>query len=420
MFVTMMACVLPPPSTPFVGVLPEDVELNMAGTVTLLPDGTLHLALSKPCIMKVRSTQVANPCDREHFDSVRVVAHTPWNRDARGKWDGPAHIAFAPDWKATGLDPLGDAATAAWDISGAKWMPSGAEAELMLKLVGDATDTETELAQGGPPPALEVTSFEIEGNTLHTGDPSTLVVRIANRGTGTAYRVTATTRSSIAVLHGRRLSFGAIKPGADKVRKLNLTIPPSETGPDTMLVLVLSEGNGVVPANVSRRIPLAPSVAAPMLAVRCSIVGHSTERHLDLDAGQELGLRCAVKNTGTAAATQVRVEASIAGGVPTVSASRAVATGGDAVFDLAMTVPRELPIDAPVEIAITARDGPSSRSARAAVVGVVRKPRLCVAGQLTLAQYRAKLADLRAAVASSELTQAQFDKYDAELVTCLK
>jgi len=291
---------------------------------------------------------------------------------------------------------------------------------MILKLVGDATGTETEIVQGGPTPTLEVTAFEIEGNMLHTGDLSTLVVRIANRGPGTAYRVTATTRSSIAVLQGRRLSFGAIKPGADKVRRLNVTVPPSEAGPDTMLVLVLSEANGAAPPNASRRIPLAPSVAAPLLAVRCAVAGHRSARQLELDAGQDLVLRCAVKNTGTAAAKQVRVEASIAGGAPIVSADRPVPTGGDVSFELAMTVPRALPIDAPVEIAIAARDGPSSRSARATVIGVVRKPRLCVAGQLTLAQYRAKLADLRAAVASSELTQAQLDKYDAELVACLK
>jgi hypothetical protein len=54
------------------------------------------------------------------------------------------------------------------------------------------------------------------------------------------------------------------------------------------------------------------------------------------------------------------------------------------------------------------------------VVGVVRKRNLCTVGQLTRAQYRAKLTKLRAAVAAGELTQAQLDRYDAELVTCLK
>ena len=75
---------------------------------------------------------------------------------------------------------------------------------------------------------------------------------------------------------------------------------------------------------------------------------------------------------------------------------------------------------APVEIAITARDRASSRSARTTVTGVVRKPRLCEPGQLTRAQYQAKIAELRAAVTAGDITQAQFDRYDAELVACLK
>ena len=51
---------------------------------------------------------------------------------------------------------------------------------------------------------------------------------------------------------------------------------------------------------------------------------------------------------------------------------------------------------------------------------LVRKPRLCEPGQLTRAQYQAKIAELRTAVTAGDITQAQFDRYDAELVACLK
>jgi len=67
--------------------------------------------------------------------------------------------------------------------------------EAMLKLIGDATGTETQVVHGGAAPSLEVTTFEIAGNVLHAGDAGTLAVRVANRGAGTAYRVVATTRS---------------------------------------------------------------------------------------------------------------------------------------------------------------------------------------------------------------------------------
>jgi serine/threonine protein kinase len=100
--------------------------------------------------------------------------------------------------------------------------------------------------------------------------------------------------------------------------------------------------------------------------------------------------------------------------------ARAVTSISDPGIDVAITVPRGLPINAPVEIAITARDRATSRSARTTLAGVVRKPKLCEPGQLTRAQYQAKITELRAAVTAGDLTQAQFDRYDAELVACLK
>jgi hypothetical protein len=421
------ACGTPKPGQPFVGTLPRDTQLDMVGAFTLSADGELRLALARPCtVLRNEKTSVALvevKCDRALLDKIRVVAHTPWNQDLRGTWSDAAHLAFRADWKATGLDPLADDAPAVvtrpWGISGTQWIPSAAQAAAILKQIGDATETETDLVRGGPPPNLEVTAFEVEGGTFHAGDPSTLVVRIANHGTGTAYRVVATMRSSVAALHGRRLSFGSIKPGAEKVRKLEATIPATEAAHDTMLVLLLAEGNGAPPHNVNHRMAIAPSSAAPVLAVQCTVEGKKLVRP-DLDAGQTLKLRCTIDNTGNADARAVELEASVASGPPGRSTPQAIAAGGHLVFNVPITVPRTLPIDAPVEIAITARDRQSSRSARTTITGVVRKPKLCVPGQLTTAQYQAKIADLKAALSAKALTQDEYDRYDAELVSCLK
>ncbi len=419
------ACVTPE-SRPFIGTLPKDAKLDLAGVFTLSPDGALHLALTKRCTATIstfgRVTYDA-PCDRNVLDSIRVIAHTPWNQDIRGTWADSGHIAFLADWKATGIDPLADnVATLVarpWVISGTEWTPTSADAEAILKQLSDATETETTVVKGGPPPSLEVTTFELDGDALHAGQASTLNVRIVNRGSGAAYRVVATTRSSIEALHGRRLSFGLIKPGADKVRTLKLTVPASETAHDTMLVLALSEGNGVAPHNVSRRLPIAPSTAAPVLGVHCTVGGKDVVRP-DLDAGQRFNLRCTVDNTGDAVAKQVELEVSVASRAPARSPPQAIAVAGHLGFDVPIIVPRELPIDAPVEISIVARDRQSSRTARTTVVGVVRKPKLCVPGQLTHAQYQAKVAELRAALVNKYLTQDEFDRYDSELVACLK
>jgi hypothetical protein len=424
---SVLAACPPPPTRPFAGRLPPGAELDMTGTFKLSPDGELRLALATPCKTErakgVDGTSAEVNCGRDALDKIRIVAHTPWGQDIPGTWNGPAYVAFKVDWSATGLDPLANDAAALvarpWTVSGTQWIPAPAEAATILKRIGDATGTEPELVRGGPAPSLEVTAFEVEGGALHLGDPATLVVKIANRGPGTAYRVVATTRSSIDALHGRRLSFGAIKPGTDKIRKLLVTVSASETERDTMLVLGLSEGNGFAPRNVSHRIAIEPSTATPALAMRCSIVDHDAPRP-DLDAGQYLMLRCLVDNTGNAEAQKVALEATIGGGAAGKSLPRPVPAAGRATMDVAITVPRDLPMGTPVEIAINARDRVSTRSARATLVGVVRKPRLCQPGQLTRAQYQAKITELRAAVTAGDLTQAQFDKYDAELVACLK
>ena len=102
------------------------------------------------------------------------------------------------------------------------------------------------------------------------------------------------------------------------------------------------------------------------------------------------------------------------------SAPQPVPAGRRATIDVAITAPRGAPDQRagrdrdhrarPRVVALGARDGGR----------VVRKPRLCEPGQLTRAQYQAKIAELRTAVTAGDITQAQFDRYDAELVACLK
>jgi hypothetical protein len=416
------------------GPLPHDTSVDLNGTFTFSPAGELVLTLSKPCTMMRASLPdprqnevISSYCDRAHLEAVEVTAVMPWLNQVRGIWIDANHIAFRVDWKNSGLDPLADEAasvvTLAWSISGTYWTPTFAESERILKLVETATETETDLIRGGEAPSLEVTSFEIKSNEgtngmFHAGGEDELVVKIANRGLGTAYRVTVTTRSSVPSVHGKQLSFGMIKPGAEKIRRLHMAVPASETSPNTMLVLVLSEGNRFTPRNLSRRVSITPSKAAPVLAVRCSISGH-TGAHPDLDAGDRVVLHCTVDNTGTIGAN-VELGTSIAGGTQVYSSAQDVMPATHASYDVPIAVPRDLAIDSSVEIAVTAHDRKSPRAARTAVVGVVRKPRVCTAGNLSRDAYSAKLAGMRADVAAGALTRSQFDRYDAEMVACLK
>jgi hypothetical protein len=404
---------------PYIGTLPADTQLDMSGEFAFSQKGELVLTLARPCTMQARigsplTTRTVG-CSMSRLKQINIVAHTPWGQDIVGNWKDALHIVFAPDWKSSELDALVDdldLGSRPWMVSGAQWSPAAEDAKVMANLV-------RETALPGAEPSLEVTKFEIQGGQLHAGAASTIVLEINNRGSGVAHGVVATTRSSIQALHGQHVSFGSIKQGETKVRSLKLTVPASEAGPDTMLVLVLSEKNGFAPSNVNRRVAIEASTEAPDLGLHCAVIGQDVPLP-ELDAGRGLALKCVVANTGNAEARQASVEAWIEGGMVARSPVQRVPAASHTIFDLEFTVPREFAIGASVEISITALEGRSLRSKPTIIRGVVRKPKLCVSGQLTLEQYNMKLIDLRTALKGGDLTQAQLDRYDAELVACLK
>lgn len=408
------------PRQPFTGSLIPFVTLDMAGEFTLTTPDELRLALVHPCTWESSSSRGPNVCGGERLKLIHVIAHTPWNEDLIGEWIDPSHLVFHIDWKTVDLDPLAEATPGVlrqpWQVSGATWTPTSAEAIELWTQLGVATDTEPELVTGGPPPKLEVTSFYVADGKIHTGEQSTFIVQIANHGTGGAFRVVATLRSGIAALHGKRLAFGLIKPNAEKMRKIAITVPTSEVTTSTMIVLAVSEGNGVAPADVHRRFPLEHPSTAPVLAIQCQLEGASAQSS-ELDAGKSIELSCTLSNTGNGEAKQVEIEAVVAGKPGAPLPPRTVAAAGKTTFRVPVVVPRELPIDSKVEIALTARDLDSAQSVHATVVGTVRKPRLCEPGKLTQAQYQAKLAELRN---SKFLSADELDRYDAELVSCLR
>jgi hypothetical protein len=407
--------------------LPPDIHLKLRGTLALSEAGELTLALAEPCRFRYvvrRSLHMLGEvtCDRDQLDRIPVVATTPWHRQVAAVWTDPAHLVFRVDWSNTGLDPLADDTDASvaqpWTISGIRWTPSTMQARRIAQLISKANrDDDFEVVSGGLVPDLEVTVPPLDHGALRAGGDSPLTVRIANVGPGTAYRVVVTTRSSLASLHRHHLDFGRIEPGATKTRQLRLHVPVSETSPDAMLVLVVTEGNGFSPHHVHRRLSIAPPTIAPVLAVHCSIPRRRMPTP-ELDAGEELVLCCWVDNSGTAA-TQVMLDTWITGELPWHSAVQRIPPGGHARFKVPVTIPHDLSIDSMVAITVFATDHTFRRVAHTRVVGTIRRPALCTPGQLTPTQYQVKVAELRAELAAGDLTQAQFDQYDAELVTCL-
>ena len=408
---------------PFAGTLPRGSTLDVSGTFSVTPTGDLTLALRDGCVSQGRSRKsmaaTERPCDKPVRDAIRVMAVTPWNAELRGTWVDAKHLVFHVDWAKTQLDVLSDEALATaarpWTVSGIEWFPSEGDARHVLELVGAATQTETEVVQGGASPKLDVSSFEVDGG-LHAGSSATLVVQMVNHGPGVAYRVVAVTRSSMPALHGRRLEFGSIQPGAQKTRQIELEIPSGVTAPDAMVVLLVSEGNGFAPGNLSRRWPVA--LAEPELATHCTIPAHPT-REPAISAGEHLTVRCVVSNTGAGAAN-IALEVAVNGSILTRTQAQDVLASSRGVFMAPVVIPRELAVNATVQIAITARETRRGRATQTTLSATVGKPKLCDAGKLTRKQYDTKVAELRTTVASGDMTQAQLDRYDAELILCLQ
>jgi hypothetical protein len=417
---SLTACA-PTPRILYPGRLPPYTYLDLASTFAVASTGELDMTLWAPCIVYVSNdSSVARdgmPCRHQELNAIHLVAVTPWGAAVPGVWSDTSHLLFRVNWD---LDvpyvqeDLLALLSGPWKITGLTWQPSTDSARRFLGLVHDAASI---VVPGDLHPHLEVTRFEVGGGALQAGGQSTLSVELVNHGQGPAYRVTATVQSGV-LSHGRRLEFGTIKPNTARLRGIRLTLPATETAPDAMLVVAFDEGNGFSPVSVSRRVPIVPPVTAPVLAAQCWVPGRNRERP-ELDAGEDVVVRCVVHNTGTGAASVV-LEATIDGvASKRVSPATRIAPADRATLDLVLGIPRGLALDSAVQLTITARDNAFARSAKAAIVGVIRQPKLCAVGQLTHAQYHAKLAELRAAMAAGDLTQAQLDRYDAELVACL-
>ena len=441
------------PVVPFTGKLPSDANLNMAGKFQLLENGQVILALDDPCMMRVKMDDGVSvnkvPCDSRHLDAISVIATTPWHTEIRGEWIDVMHIRFPIDWKRDGinldypdnLDSPDDImlATRPWEVSGTQWTPTVEESRRILNLSehhahrkvaevkpvlsGEPPKVKPILSGEPPkvkpvlsdePPKLEAT-LDIGGGAIQVGGDTTIVVRIMNHGRGTAHHVVATIRSSIDAVDDQRLDFEWIGPDSKESREVHVSVPASEIAPDAMLLLRVSEAHGFAPPDFSQRVPIV--AAKPILSTHCAIIG-TVAGHVEVEAGQAISLHCLVQNTGSTAA-KVQLEASLKGGAVVTSPLWDILAGKHITIDLPVTIPLGLPLDSTVDISITAQDQRSSSIARTQVSGVVRKRRLCTPGQLTRDQFKAHLADLRAALAAKGLTQAQFDRYEAELLACL-
>ncbi len=366
---------------------------------------------------------------------VRLVLITPWGasvdgaigdrRDAALPLRG-ARAVFAIDWSTVGVDPLADGAAArlggAWTVAAVgasaevRWSPSDAEATALLAGVGAAIGVETDVRDDQPAPAIEVGDL-----ALASGPNPTLRLTVTNTGSGPAYRLYARTRSSEPALHGVQISFGRVAPGATETRSAAITLPDEPRRPVATVVLEFHEANANYPDTASRRVHVGAAIAAPAVTLVCN---HATGRvgggRVVADAGARLRLECTVRNDSNATAAGIRLRVSV--GSRAVGATDAItlAAGQSQVVVVSVRVPRGATPDQAVPLVVRVEKPGGGRLGVERGSIEVRMPTLCPDGRITRAQYEAKRASLEAAVDSGTLTQEEFERYDAELVGCLR
>jgi hypothetical protein len=388
-------------------------------------------------ILSSGASQHTETCDPKLVASsiAALQLRTPWGSRSSATQVG-AHAHFTIDWGQSGIDPLAPDAPSRidqlWEIVRpgkegeeihARWRPSPEEVNRIRHYIGAATDTQYELRRGGPPPSLAVSRLEAE-QPLRAGETAQLALTIANSGSGPAFLVSATTRSSVPALHGLRISFGTIAPGASKTRTVPIAIPRENDETSAMVVVNVTEGNDYAPPSTSRRLPIQPPADAPILSLGCHLDDGGDHREGDggvalIDAGAPVHLRCSVRNAG-AAARSVRLSAAIAGGSAVTSPPRNLPRDGTTEVELRLDVPANARMDQRLTLTATLEGPDVGHGIHQELTVQVARPRVCPDGKLTRAQYRAKLAELQKALQAGALTQAELDAYDAELVSCIE
>ena len=398
-------------------------------SVVVEPDGAITVTLAACTRSEVRFIQgqvrrISHPCPGTLGD---LVVTAPWGGVARAsivnRLDALPRAQIPARWTDTPVDPL-DPRT--WDVVGKPWTlrtelladpitwtPSQAEIErLVVALGGDIDPT---VGRTTSPPELVPGPLRVGNDELLAGGESVLELSVENRGAGAAYRVIATTRSSVPALHKLQFSFGRIEPGQSLTRRVRVRLPPT-TGEDTaMIVVVFAESNGFSPANVSRRLPIRVVATMPRLVLACAPAGDSAQ----VDAGQVVRLRCTVRNDGGRLARAVQVSAGVGSIQAAAPTTIDVPSRGRAEIEVPVRIPASATIDQELVIEVTAADADVTARAAARVRVSVRRPGRCPTGRLDRAEYLAKRRRLEEARAAGDLTADEFDRYDAELVGCL-
>lgn len=350
--------------------------------------------------------------------NVPVSIRAPWGAVYTAVSDGAGSVEIDVNWAQAGIDPLSDRASeqlsAGWSMSTNK---SGAVAlkieprdvELMRAAIGAATDTQYEIGAANEKATL---TAQFADSALVAGRSGLVSLSIANSGPQPAYRVVAKLRSGTEAFHGLQLSFGRIDPGKSKTKTQQVVIPPRLDDRSPIVLADISYFNGDA-FNTRQRFNITLERES-ILGVECKLA--TTE----IAPGARVRLECELRNSSKQPARDLSVIVTV-GDVVTPNVGPKKLGGGDVVkleFIGVTSKTEKQGAQLPIKLQVAAEGQPTLEQTFSVRVTTVA-PR-CKAGKLTRDEYRAKRKRLQAALDAHALTQKEFDKYDAELVSCLE
>lgn len=428
----LVGCLPPSSQSRVLGV--QKGRLALVGTVHVeVPSGHLVLELAQDSCVDSEDriyedghiARAVRPCDAIDWQKVRAVS--PWGIVFPATSGSPARIVFEVDWASTRLDALASDDPAllqkSWTLAAdgllapLVFTPDASVRRSMLALVGEATDTQITVGEVSAPPQIVVSEVRFT-EELRNGTANDIVVSVTNQGKGDAYRLVAITHSPVTALHGLRLSFGRLRAGETKTRRVHFQLPRNNDETEALVVLDFDEAHRYAPPQTSKRYPLRKASDLAIFALDCHL-DEAPGESPRIDAGATVHVGCVVRNDGAPAhAVQVRVSYEDR---PGHVEAPAFELGSDRASQVTipLEVPRDATMDAELTIHIDVVDA-SGAKAQALLHLEVARPQLCPEGRITRERFLEKRAELRRKLAAGLISKDDYDRYEAELVGCMK
>lgn len=343
---------------------------------------------------------------------------------------------FPIDWQAVAVDPRAEDVarklqTMRWTISSESataplmWQPDESDVQFMLAAIARAKgiDTDAGARQDERETRLVIQAFGPEDGRLFAGAVNRLNLAVLNEGPGVASGVVATLRSSHPLLHGLELSLGRIEPGKVKQGTIKVALTPAQVDTSAMVVVVVQSSREKEAATRDQRFSISksrPKPNSPQLSLSCKLGGRADGMPSSVQPGQDIAIVCEVKNDGRVSASRVSLKVEALGKSAERTLEGTIAARQKTSRQVAFRIPTAARPGNTLKVTVSANaqdmKKPISTTLEVDVVESIACPR----GYITREEYQRKIVELRKLLEDGVLTQKELDRYEADLVRCLR